>query len=166
MPSWSIFREEFLGYYRAAYHEEKAMESITRRHRGEAKPAKEYTRELRKIMRFTTLTEEKKLEWVYRKRRVEFKRQLVKKFEALQSQKHTTQNTTPPRNQWRPQEAPQALKASITRSFKMNNRCLKCKVVGHMARGCNNQPRLFCCICGQNCTRTTHNIYVLGNKGI
>uniref|UniRef100_A0A6P4EGC0 Uncharacterized protein LOC108043156 n=1 Tax=Drosophila rhopaloa TaxID=1041015 RepID=A0A6P4EGC0_DRORH len=59
MPSWENFKKEFLGYYRPTDHEERAMENITRRHQGTNEPAKDYARELRKIMRFTTLTEGK-----------------------------------------------------------------------------------------------------------
>jgi len=44
---------------------------------------------------------------------------------------NTSENTS--------QEPPQALDGGMTRSFDMNNRCSRCKAVGHMARGCNNQ---------------------------
>jgi len=40
MPSLSIFRKEFLEYYKPADHKENAMESITCRQQGEDEPAK------------------------------------------------------------------------------------------------------------------------------
>jgi len=90
MPSWSIFRK-VLECYRPADHEQKSMESITVRRQRQDEPAKEYTRKLRKNMRFTTLTEEKKLEWAYRNSRVEFKR--YAKHEECRSMANTLSHT-------------------------------------------------------------------------
>jgi len=53
---------------RPSDHEERAFEQITHRFQSVEETAKDYARELRKIMRFTRLNEKKKLEWTYRNR--------------------------------------------------------------------------------------------------
>jgi len=129
-------------------------------------------------MRFTKLTEVKKLEWIYRNSRVEFKLYakrgegktfteylwLTEDFGSLKTEtpqdlpEHTAHRNAQhqTRNYWGPLLPTQSLDRGVTWSFDMRNRCSRCIMMGHIARGCNNQPRLFSWVCGQDGRCTIH----------
>jgi len=170
MPTCESFKKEFLEYHRLSDHEQIAMKQLTRRFQGIEDTAKDYTREFRKIMRFTRLNDQQKLEWSYWKSKTEFKRyanrgecrslsqylQLAEDFEAPQDKEarqiERTQGST---SQFR-LHPKTILNQGIVSAFSMNNICSKCKRTGHIARGCGNSPRLFCRVCGQDGTQTIH----------
>ncbi|XP_070145086.1 uncharacterized protein [Drosophila kikkawai] len=137
---WATFKAQVTRYYVPADYRERAMERITRRQQYAQEPAKDYVRELRKMMSHTTLSEEQKLEWTYRNSTVEFKRyakrsevqslqdylRLTEEFEALGTQ-------YPQQTQARTAGTPNTVLLDMRKGQHKNNRLLQ-KIRGKRKR--------------------------------
>ncbi|XP_044315245.1 activity-regulated cytoskeleton-associated protein-like [Drosophila rhopaloa] len=147
--TWTQFRTELLEYFLPPRYEEQLENQIAQMKQRETEPVREYAIGLRKLMQFTKLSEEAKLDRVYRNSRSKIKLyarragfnslteflKLTEEVEGIEAEDRTQSSQTV-----------QQLRPEI---------CMRCGGTGHGPRTSNNPPRLFCWICGRNGTRTT-----------
>ncbi|XP_043660749.1 uncharacterized protein LOC122625004 [Drosophila teissieri] len=149
--SWAELTTELLEYFLPPRYEEQVEMQITQLRQRESEPVREYAMSLRKLMRFTKLSEDQKLDRIYRSCRSKIKLctrragfetltqflKLAEEVEEIEASEGQT-GVEQPRQQ--------RVQAEI---------CMRCGETGHAARTCNNPPRLFCWVCGRNGVKTT-----------
>ncbi|XP_044315246.1 activity-regulated cytoskeleton-associated protein-like [Drosophila rhopaloa] len=139
--TWTQFRTELLEYFLPPRYEEQLENQIAQMKQRETEPVREYAIGLRKLMQFTKLLEEAKLDRVYRNSRSKIKLyarragfnslteflKLTEEVEGIEAEDRTQSSQTV-----------QQLRPEI---------CMRCGGTGHGPRTSNNPPRLFCWIC-------------------
>lgn len=149
IETWEQLTTELVEYFLPPRYEEQMETQIAQLRQREDEPVREYAMGLRKLMRFTKLSEEEKLDRIYRNCRSKIKlytrragfeslTQFLKLAEEVEEIESSERRIAQP--------AQPQLRPDI---------CMRCGGTGHVARACTNPPRLFCWVCGRNGIRTT-----------
>nr|XP_041632323.1 activity-regulated cytoskeleton associated protein 1-like [Drosophila kikkawai] len=148
--TWKQLTTKLLEYFLPLRYEEQLRTQIAQLKQWDSEPVREYAMGLRKLMRFTKLSEEEKLDRIFNNCRSKIKLytrrsgfrslteflKLAEEVEEIEAADQTRHN----------QPAQQQIRPEI---------CMRCGGTGHAARTCGNPQRLFCCVCGRNDIRTT-----------
>nr|XP_041633407.1 activity-regulated cytoskeleton associated protein 1-like [Drosophila kikkawai] len=148
--TWRQLTTELLEYFLPPRYEEQLRTQIAQLKQRDSEPVREYAMGLRKLMRFTKLSEEEKLDRIFNNCRSKIKlytrragfRSLTE-FLKLAEEVEEIEAADQPRHN---QPAQQQIRPEI---------CMRCGGTGHAARTCGNPQRLFCWVCGRKDIRTT-----------
>ncbi|XP_033237356.1 uncharacterized protein [Drosophila pseudoobscura] len=142
--------------------QEELSKQVAERKQAETETVRDYVQEIRKLMRFGTYTEQKKLEIIYQNCRLPLKLYvkrrefqtlsefiiIAEEFEKIETDAGHSKVTG---RQW---NYPQNDQPAWQRTQYRQRKCQICGNYGHEARTCSREPVLYCWTCNKQGVRT------------
>lgn len=160
--TWQSFKADLLNFFLPPRYQEQIEDEIRARLQRPNELYRDYVLELQAKMRHTTMSEGEKLSRIYRNSLPEYLRYIKRTdFQNLNQLMQLAGDyesipTTPQPAPRRSQEVYQQQTDQQPPLMIMNPRmaCRRCGQMGHIARTCQNQQRIFCWQCGRQGVRT------------
>lgn len=159
--SWPGFKQDLLKFFLPRRYYEHLDDEIRKRRQKPRETFKNYTLHMQNLMRHSDLSEEQKLDRIFRNALTEYQWYIRRRdfltlsdlLEMAEDMESIPPLPTQPREQHRrmhPEEIPEQQLPRIN----PRTACRRCGQDGHFAYNCQREPVIFCWVCGQRDLRS------------